>query len=127
MEGKSENAKQVWRAIRVWIKLLGDNICSVRNLSERGRAILKSFQLQCPINVSRPGKIVKWSRPPVGWIKLNCDGSCRGNPGNTGGGGIIRDSNGMVKRAISTHYRDGTNNGSELKASVDGIRLCKRL
>ncbi|KAK4841816.1 hypothetical protein QYF36_010944 [Acer negundo] len=48
-------------------------------------------------------------------------GSCRGNLRNKGGGGIIRDTNGMVKEAFSTHYRDGTNNGAELKAIVDGI------
>ncbi|KAK0606889.1 hypothetical protein LWI29_005714 [Acer saccharum] len=127
MEGKTENADQVWRAVRVWIKLLGDNICLAHNLSDHDRAILESFRLQCPINVSRPSKIVKWSRPLAGWIKLNCDGSCRGNPGNTAGGGIIRDSNGMVKGAFSTHYGDGTNDGADLKAIVDGIRLCKKL
>ncbi|KAG6729530.1 hypothetical protein I3842_01G032600 [Carya illinoinensis] len=84
-------------------------------------------QLQCQNIISRPGRIVKWSRPPEGWFKLNCDGSCRGNPGNTGGGGIIRDSHGLVKGAFSTYYEYGTNNSAELKAIVEGVRLCKRL
>ncbi|KAF5464979.1 hypothetical protein F2P56_015014 [Juglans regia] len=60
-------------------------------------------------------KIVTWSKPPSGWVKLNCDGSYRGNPGNSGGGGIIHDSNGVVKAAFSTHFGNGTNNCAELK------------
>ena len=46
MEGKTESADQVWRAIRVWIKLLGDTLCSARNFSEHDRAVFENFQLQ---------------------------------------------------------------------------------
>ena len=71
--------------------------------------------------------LVGWIKPLCGWIKLNCDGSCRGNPGNSGGGGIIRDCDGMAKAAFSSHFGNGTNNSAELKAILEGIRLCKRL
>lgn len=32
-----------------------------------------------------------------GWLKLIVDGSCRGNLGNCGGGGVIRDHKGVVQ------------------------------
>ena len=35
---------------------------------------------------------VRWNKPPPGWCKLNIDGTTLGNPGKSGGGGIIRDN-----------------------------------
>lgn len=35
---------------------------------------------------------VSWSKPPIGLFKLNSDGASKGNPGPSGGGGIVRDS-----------------------------------
>ena len=34
--------------------------------------------------------------PPIGFLKINIDGSSRGNPGSAGIGGIGRDSFGSV-------------------------------
>ena len=34
--------------------------------------------------------------PPTGFLKINTDGSSRGNPGSAGIGGIGRDSSGLV-------------------------------
>lgn len=126
MEGKQENANQVWQAVRVWINLLGNKIVSVPKLFVHDRKILEEFRLKCPSTCKRPEKIVTRSRPPTGWMKINCDGSC-GNPRTWGGGSIIQDSNGVVLGAFSTHYGYGTNNGAELKAILEGIRWCKRL
>uniref|UniRef100_A0A2C9W0H6 RNase H type-1 domain-containing protein n=1 Tax=Manihot esculenta TaxID=3983 RepID=A0A2C9W0H6_MANES len=33
-----------------------------------------------------------WQPPPQGWMKLNVDGSCLGNPGPASAGGLLRDS-----------------------------------
>ena len=46
--------------------------------------------------VGKMGKIsqrvlVKWSKPPERWFKLNSDGASCGNLGKAGGGGLIRD------------------------------------
>ena len=60
-------------------------------------------------------------------MKLNCDESCCGNTGNSGGGGIIRDNNGVVKTAFSVHFENETNNEAELKTILEGIRFCKQL
>ncbi|KAI9197531.1 hypothetical protein LWI28_000037 [Acer negundo] len=88
---------------------------------------MKAFQIQHQSVYARPGKIISWAKPPVCWIKLNCYGSYRGNLGNSGGGGIIRDCHGMAKAAFSSCFGNGTNNSAELKAILEGIRLRKRL
>ncbi|KAF2289543.1 hypothetical protein GH714_037031 [Hevea brasiliensis] len=33
-----------------------------------------------------------WHPPPEGWVKLNVDGSCLGNPGDASAGGLLRDA-----------------------------------
>lgn len=43
--------------------------------------------------VNREGR---WSPPPHGVLKINTDGSSRGNPGHVGIGGIRQDSSGEV-------------------------------
>lgn len=35
---------------------------------------------------------VKWDKPPIGLVKLNSDGASRGNPGLSGGEGVIQDT-----------------------------------
>ena len=39
-------------------------------------------------------RVGKWLPPPIGFLKINTDGSSRGNPGSVGIGGIGRDSSG---------------------------------
>ncbi|KAI9191517.1 hypothetical protein LWI28_009422 [Acer negundo] len=89
--------------------------------------ILQDLQIDPPVQRLRRHRLVAWQRPPAGWFKLNCDGSCRGNPGSSGGGGVIRDDVGTVRGAYSAHFGHGTNNGAELRAITEGIALCKRL
>jgi len=38
----------------------------------------------------------KWLPPPIGFLKINTDGSSRGNPGSARIGGIGRDSSRLV-------------------------------
>ena len=40
---------------------------------------------------SRISTFIKWVSPPLGWFKLNTDGSSLGNPGMARGGGVIRN------------------------------------
>ncbi|XP_042954692.1 uncharacterized protein LOC122291110 [Carya illinoinensis] len=46
--------------------------------------------LFCSIR-SRRAKLIYWFKPAEGWVKINVEGSCRGNPGTCGGGGVIQD------------------------------------
>lgn len=126
MEGVQDNTGKIWREVRFWIKVLADNLRATRKLSMQDVKILEAFQIVRPIIGVKEIKTVYWSKPIPGWVKLNCDGSCRGNPGNLGGGGIIRDFQGVVKAAFSAHFGHGTNNEAELQAILEGIRLCKQ-
>jgi len=55
---------------------------------------------------------VKWMTPPHNILKLNTDGSALNNPGNIGGGGILRDSNGVMIYAFTIPLGFGTNKSS---------------
>lgn len=107
MEGVQDNAENIWRDVWVWMKLFADKLRAKRKLSIQDIKILEEFQIERPRTGAKEVKIVTWSKPPLGWVKLNYDGSCRGNRGNTGGGGIICDSNDGVKAAFSTHLGMG--------------------
>lgn len=71
--------------------------------------------------------MVIWSKPPIGWIKLNVDGFCRGNPRPCGGGVALQDAQGIFRAIFSKKFHDCTNNGVELKALLIGVKLCKQL
>ena len=46
-------------------------------------------------------KVIRWVRPERGWFKINTDGSSIGNPGNAGGGVILRADNEAWIKAFS--------------------------
>ncbi|XP_040995994.1 uncharacterized protein LOC121242162 [Juglans microcarpa x Juglans regia] len=127
MEGVKDSIEQVSRTVRFWIKALTDRINYSRPLSQQGLLLLDEFRLDRPAMSTRKEKLVNWLKPPRGWIKLNCEGSCRGNPRSSGGGGIIRDDRGNFKGAFVCHFGFGTSNGASLKAFLGGVKLCKRL
>ncbi|KAK4363062.1 hypothetical protein RND71_018303 [Anisodus tanguticus] len=58
--------------------------------------------------------IVRWTRPPIDWIKLNTDGS-HNSDDSIGAGGIIRDSNGQIIMAFAKYLGKGNNNFTEAK------------
>ncbi|XP_040987723.1 uncharacterized protein LOC121235443 [Juglans microcarpa x Juglans regia] len=98
-----------------------------RQLNKKDLDVLNDLNLEIPRIITRKCMLVKWSKPPSGWIKLNCNGSCPNNPGSSEGGGILRDMDGNFKVAFSAHFGLGTNNKAELRAILEGIRLCKSL
>lgn len=67
---------------------------------------------------------VIWRKPEMGWVKFNVDGCCKGNPGTTGGGGMIRNYNGEMIKAFAEFYGQGNNNLAEAKAMLYGVKLC---
>ncbi|TXG69366.1 hypothetical protein EZV62_004301 [Acer yangbiense] len=127
MEGVYQGADQIWRSVRYWVRSLAEDKVSSWDLNSTDFFIMKELQIQHHRVFARPGKFISWTKPPAGWIKLNCDGRCRGNPGNSRGGGVIRDCHGMAIAAFSSFFGNGTNNSAELTAIMEGIRLCKRL
>lgn len=72
-------------------------------------------------------KFISWSKPTQGRFKLNTDGSSMGNPGISGGGGVIWDVQGSVLLAFSMNLGHGDSNRAELRALLEGVRRCKQL
>jgi len=48
--------------------------------------------------------LLQWSHAPVGWVRLNTDGSCK-DGGHIDCGGIIRGSNGEWIGGFSEYIR----------------------
>ncbi|KAK2647950.1 hypothetical protein Ddye_015439 [Dipteronia dyeriana] len=127
IEGQKINTMEVWTSVKMWLKKMAGDLKEHRQLNKQDLDLLNELNLEMSRLVSRKCQLVTWSRPPSGWIKLNCDGSCRNNPGSSRGGGILRDMDGNFKATFSAHFGLGTNNGAELRAMLEGIRLCKSL
>lgn len=70
---------------------------------------------------------VVWRFPIRPAVKINVDGSARGNPGPSGAGVVLRDSHGIVLAAESISLGCRTNNEAELLAAFHGIRLAQQL
>ena len=66
---------------------------------------------------------IKWVAPPLGWFKLNTDGSSLGNPGLAGGGGIIRNHVGDWVGGFSRAIGITTSVQAEFRALKDGLNL----
>mgnify|MGYP004714311617 CR=1 FL=1 len=77
--------------------------------------------------VSRQGRMhiqpVRWVSPQGGW-KLNSDGYSRGNPGLSGGGGLVRDRHGNFVFGYSGHFGTLTSLHVELRALLLGVKYC---
>lgn len=68
-----------------------------------------------------------WTRPEVGWHKLNFDGASRGNLGKIGIGYIIYHWDGSIKAKMAKPIGETTNNMAELEAVVEGLFLCMEI
>lgn len=75
---------------------------------------------------SRPVRQVQWCPPSGNAVKLNVDGSCIGNPGRSGYGGLLRNANGEWLLGFSGFCGVTTNTTSELFAIYVGLSLAWR-
>jgi len=62
-----------------------------------------------------------WQPPPHGFLKFNIDGSSKGNHGDVGYEGVIRDEEGNIKVIFHSHFGRETNNMDELMAIEQGL------
>ncbi|MQL95976.1 hypothetical protein Taro_028647, partial [Colocasia esculenta] len=62
-------------------------------------------------------------RPPSVDLCLNVDGASKGNPGDCGGGGCIRDTHGNFICGFAFFYYSGSSILAETRALHDGLRL----
>ncbi|XP_059074948.1 uncharacterized protein LOC131874981 [Cryptomeria japonica] len=87
------------------------------------------FFVNTPLNLqaTNPRVGVIWEAPEVGWSKVNFDGASTGNPGQTGIGCILRDSDGLCIKEISEKIGVATNNEVEFRVTLRGLQLGKEL
>ncbi|KAK2639698.1 hypothetical protein Ddye_027493 [Dipteronia dyeriana] len=117
-----EVASEVWHRASVVlgipfhrVSLLAENTSSLRKLKMPDFSIMKEFRIQQQRVYVRPGKIISWAKPPAGWIKLNSDGSCKGNP-------VLTKPLKNVS-SISRLWRSGPTNGENYKIiSVEDMK-----
>nr|XP_027122188.1 uncharacterized protein LOC113739143 [Coffea arabica] len=69
-------------------------------------------------------QIVRWEAGGYGCTTLNTDDCAKGNPGVSGGGGVLRDSSGHVLVAFSAYLGEGSSLRAETLAALLGIQLC---
>ena len=69
-------------------------------------------------------QLIRWTVPKVGMLTLNTDGCSKGNPGQGGGGGVLRDSSGSPLFAFSTFLGDTSSLHGETMALLLGLREC---
>ncbi|XLS95417.1 hypothetical protein HN51_071425 [Arachis hypogaea] len=67
--------------------------------------------------------LVRWVPPSEGAIKLNVDGSSRGNPGRAGCGGLLRDQDGNCITGFVSHIGFAGSIAAELVAIRHGLWL----
>eukprot|EP00253_Pinus_taeda_P028233 PITA_28233 len=105
-KSKHSNSEEIWRkiqqniqetmALHTWTK---DDFPTMDN----ERNILENWQVQLPLDslnnqttIAQNRDDCQWQAPPTGTFMLNFDGASKGNPGEAGFGGIIRDSEGNL-------------------------------
>ncbi|KAM5554460.1 hypothetical protein ABKV19_022706, partial [Rosa sericea] len=86
---------------------------------------LPAFQLLglSPLRLKAPKFIpVRWAPPPVGWLKVNTDGSFR-SPEVAGFGGLFRDSDGLFKGAFAHRVIVNSAIDAEILAVIEALRV----
>ncbi|GLJ48996.1 hypothetical protein SUGI_1033710 [Cryptomeria japonica] len=69
-------------------------------------------------------KHIRWKDPHEGWLKLNFESSCRGNPGVSGFVVVIRNGAGELVLGSYGSLGMATNNEAEIQALLEGLNLC---
>lgn len=64
-----------------------------------------------------------WHPPPDGFLKYNIDGASKGNSGEAGFGGVLRDDTGCIISLFHGHLGKATNNMAELMALEQSLEF----
>ncbi|XP_042962389.1 uncharacterized protein LOC122296652 [Carya illinoinensis] len=127
MEGIIFNIEGIIRYVKCLLKEVACSLQNFQKIRKGDSMVMHNFSLPIIPTHQKKVKYVKWKTPHSGMIKLNVDGGARTNPGEAGGGGVIRDSSGRCIAGFAHFYRNATNTAAECSALLDGLRLCKQL
>ena len=93
------------------------------NIFKRIQSLSIELYFDLPLQKIRPSTkllSIGWKPPPLGFYKLNTDGSAKSNPGMVGVGGLIRDYTGHWIGGFSRNI--GITHS--LAAELWGLRVC---
>ncbi|MQM19265.1 hypothetical protein Taro_052266 [Colocasia esculenta] len=86
-------------SIKNLISLLAEQLCPPSDM-----LLQRQSSFSFTFNAFRTRlKLIRWI-PPLHGLCLNVDGASKGNPGISGGGGCVRNSNGDILLAFVFHY-----------------------
>lgn len=97
----------------------------IRNNQEE-LLILKFFGVHPTFVRAKELKGVNWVLPPPSWIKVNTDGSARGNPGEAACGGIFRMSRGFVKGLFALPLGIQTSLFAEIMGFITAVEIASK-
>jgi ribonuclease HI len=76
-----------------YVKILRNlKVSSTEDIIKGKQPMLESMYQSSPCPKEPPDK--RWTKPPAGWVKLNCDGSVKVEDESAGAGMVLRDENG---------------------------------
>ena len=87
--------------------------------SPTGIALLHSLNVSPTRTPTVKVRWIRWITPIHGSLKLNTDGASKGNPGQSGGGAVLRNQWGQFVLSGSFYYGFCTNMEAELRELID--------
>ncbi|XP_058092545.1 uncharacterized protein LOC131238995 [Magnolia sinica] len=120
---KSISVVSVIAKIRRWLFLIATQPPS-KLAKQLNVEIAVELRIFAAPSFVRPPRFVKWKKPDPGWAKLNVDGSARGKPGLSRGGGVCRDDKGDFVFGLAVGYGVGSNTYAELWVVHNVLAIC---
>ena len=62
-------------------------------------------------------KVIRWHPPKWDWIKINFDGTSKGNKGLSSVGAVARNGQGDIIGFVAKRLVDGTNNVNKIEVA----------
>ncbi|GAA0139562.1 hypothetical protein LIER_01080 [Lithospermum erythrorhizon] len=76
-------------------------------------------------HILQPPQVISWTKPPCSFFKINTDGASRGNPGKSGGGGILRSDQRALVFAFGNYFGIDNSLNAEINALLSRLQYCK--
>ena len=122
-EGVRLTPTQVCRNIQALLLSISQSHPFVQMAHDDKELVQSGLLLSMARRRQRLPRRITWVMPPSGCVKLNIDGSSLGNPGPSGAGGVLRDSDGTILSGFSTFLGSMTNMEAEALALLEGMRV----
>lgn len=99
-EDTKRSSAQIIRAVYEHIYVMNAMHTPKRKATHWDINILEMLRIPVKTTLHKAGKWIVWSKPQLGLIKMNVDGSKRGD--TSSGGGVLRNEEGIFMFGFST-------------------------